>query len=137
MKKFLFILGLFFLSWSCHTPMSCVERHPENYINKGITVNGYAQDWLKDFHGFYFIVLTNRNYNHHIIVYKQMPSIRLHQRIKATGHLLKAKTRNRNTVYILLDTNNYTFKIQGDSGKIAMPLRFRDTLPTLLWFKEK
>ena len=134
MKKIFFILSVLII-WSCHTPLSCVDRHPENYTDHSITISGFAQDWLQDFHGYYFIVLTNRYRTHHLMVYKQIPYLRPGQRIKASGYLLKTRTRNNQTVYILVDTSQFTFKLPLEKGRIVEPLRYRDTLPTLLWYQ--
>ncbi len=135
MKKITFFLLIATFLWSCHTKLSCVDKHPENYINRQITVKGFAQDWLRDYHGYYFIVLSNRYSTHHLVIYKQIPNIKYWQRIKASGYLLKTISANNQSVYILVDTNNYLFSIKGETGKIIRPLRFRDTLPTLLWFE--
>ncbi len=134
MKKIFFILSVLII-WSCHTPLSCVDRHPDKYTDRTITISGFVQDWLQDFHGFYFIVLTNRYRTHHFVVYKQIPYLRPGLRIKASGYLLKTHTRNKQTIYILVDTGQYTFDLPTGKDKIKEPLCFRDTLPTLLWYQ--
>ncbi len=160
MKKVLILILIAITAWSCHTPLSCVDKHPQNYIGRQITVTGFTRDWIEDFHGYYFIVLVNRYRTHHLVVYKQVPYLQVNQRIKATGYLRKTTTRNQQTVYVLVDTSNFIFKLKTKPllhkqrkpklfaypgkkhqftgrQKIEEPLRYRDTLPTLLWYQQE
>jgi len=134
---FFLLLCISLFSISCYTTISCIERHPENYINQTVKVKGIVEDWLYDYHGYYFIVLTNRYNTKKLLVYKQMPNLWYHQRIKVEGKIIKAKIQN-NVVLVLIDTNNYSYKIKTNKNKyIVEYLSFRDSLPTTLWFNNK